>query len=156
MAIRSGKKLKGVNKLTFGEYYELPGIICERLFSVLDKNQDNYIDLNEFTIGMMNLFSEDYSKLTHFIFDLFDFDKDGQICREDIRIVYSYLPLKTERNSNGKLIKGDYKDRIESQNEIFYLLGKVFGGMGAINYEKFLLAIENISSELFLFVLFFN
>ena len=101
---------------------------------------------------MLNLFSEDYSKLTRFIFDLYDFNKDGEISREDIRTVYSYIPLKTENNAIDRFIKGEFKDRIESQNEIFFFLEKVFREQNVINYDKFLEAIENNSSELFLYV----
>jgi Ca2+-binding EF-hand superfamily protein len=69
-------------------------MISERFFSVFDSNQDQLIDLEEFIHGMTILFSEDYSQLTKFIFDLYDFDRDGKISKEDIRIIYSYIPLQ--------------------------------------------------------------
>jgi hypothetical protein len=45
---------------------------------------------------MTILFSESYEKLTPFIFGLYDFDKDGLVSKEDIRIVLSYVPLNSK------------------------------------------------------------
>ena len=43
---------------------------------------------------MINLYSGTFETLINFIFDFYDFDKDGKICREDVRIVLSYIPLE--------------------------------------------------------------
>lgn len=45
LAQRSDKKEKGVNKVTILDYAQLPGILAERFFSILDVNEDGYIDL---------------------------------------------------------------------------------------------------------------
>ena len=34
---------KGINKITFNKYYDLPGIISERLFAVFDKDKDGVL-----------------------------------------------------------------------------------------------------------------
>jgi Ca2+-binding EF-hand superfamily protein len=47
---------------------------------------------------MTTLFSETFEKQIVFIFNLYDFDKDGLISKEDVRTVLSYVPL----NSKGK------------------------------------------------------
>ena len=44
---RSEEK-KGINKLTFSSYYQLPGIISLFLFNVFDKNNKGYIKIKEF------------------------------------------------------------------------------------------------------------
>ena len=53
---REEDKDKGLNKIMFSKYYELPGIISERLFSVLNSNKTNYLSCNDFIEGMVNLF----------------------------------------------------------------------------------------------------
>ena len=83
-------KPKGLSKVIFNSYYALPGIIGERLFNVLDTNLSGSIELNEFIEGMQTLFYEDYEKNTKFIFDFYDFDNDGKINKEDIRVILSY------------------------------------------------------------------
>jgi Ca2+-binding EF-hand superfamily protein len=54
---------------------------------------------------MKMLFSDTYENHVKFIFDFYDFDKDGKISREDIQIVLSYIPLNStkERLSGYKL-----------------------------------------------------
>jgi len=80
----------------------LPGIISERLFAIFDKNNNTYLDIEEFVGGMKTLLSENYEKTSKFIFDFYDFDKDGHITKEDIRIVLSYVPLSinAKRDNN--------------------------------------------------------
>jgi Ca2+-binding EF-hand superfamily protein len=103
--VRSVDKSKGINKITFSQvniiltkYYNLPGIISERLFAVFDKNKSDHIDQDEFINGMTVLFSESFDKLAGFIFNLYDFNKDNLISREDIRVVLSYVPILTKQS----------------------------------------------------------
>jgi Ca2+-binding EF-hand superfamily protein len=49
--------------------------------------------MTEFIEGMTTLFSDSTDKIEKFIFHLYDFDKDGLISREDVRVVLSYIPL---------------------------------------------------------------
>ena len=86
-------KLNGLSKVVFNSYYNLPGIIGDRLFKVFDSNSNNCIELIEFVEGMRTLFYEDYEKNSKFIFDFYDFDHDGKISQEDIRVVLSYITL---------------------------------------------------------------
>jgi Ca2+-binding EF-hand superfamily protein len=60
---------------------------------VLDKNNNEYLDMTEFIEGLSTLFSDSTDKIEKFIFQLYDFDKDGFISREDVRVVLSYIPL---------------------------------------------------------------
>jgi Ca2+-binding EF-hand superfamily protein len=152
-------KSKGVNKITFAKYYELPGIISERLYKVFDNNGNGYIDNIEFVNGMKILFTESHEINLKFIFDLYDFDKDGIISREDIRTVLSYVPLKMEKYS-GKDMQGrenktpssEFNDQIESQNELALMLDKCFKELKTLDFQEFQNAVENISSDIYLFV----
>ena len=98
-------KLKGLSKIIFNSYYTLPGIIGERLFNVFDTNSSGSIELDEFVEGMKTLFYEDYGKNTKFIFDFYDFDNDGKINKEDIKVILSYITLTysdtNEEKKNG-------------------------------------------------------
>ena len=107
LSSRSEDKTKGISKVTFSkvidklnQYYDLPGIISERLFAVFDKNKNDYLDLIEFTEGMSLLFNESLDKMEKFIFNFYDFDKDGVICKEDLRTVLSYIPLNIRSKVN--------------------------------------------------------
>ena len=54
---------------------------------------------------MTTLFSESFDKMELFIFNFYDFDKDGFITKEDVKVVLSYIPLniKTKVNSGIRL-----------------------------------------------------
>jgi hypothetical protein len=124
---------------------------------VFDKNKNDYLDAVEFIEGMSNLFSESYEKLASFIFDFYDFDKDEKISKDDIRVVLSYIPLNTQKYNSLRLKfeKEDFKDRIESQDEIHALLEKCFKNTETLDKIGFLNVIENVSSEIFLYILIF-
>ena len=102
---RSDNKEKGVNKITFSKYYELPGIISDRLFSVFNLGKTNYLSCNDFVNGMVKLFSGNLEELLQFIFSFYDFNKDGKVSKEDMRIVLSYVPLNTKRLKKKKSFK---------------------------------------------------
>ncbi len=97
--------MKGINRITFAKYFELPGIINDRLFAVFDKNKNDHLDSSEFINGMLMLYTEGFVQLTKFIFDFYDFDKDGKISKEDVRVVLSYIPLNSQSLSKMKFEK---------------------------------------------------
>jgi Ca2+-binding EF-hand superfamily protein len=158
LAERSDEKVKGINKVTFSKYYELPGLISERLFAVFDQNKNGFIDLPEFLEGMNMIFADSHEKMMKFIFNLYDFDKDGLICKEDVRVVLSYIPLNTKDKmsiTKSKYEKEEFKDRVESQDELHILLQKCFGINEKLDYTMFTSVIEKISSDIYLFILIF-
>jgi len=106
---------------------------------------------------MTILFSESFAKLIKFIFDFYDFDKDGKISKEDVRVVLSYIPLNTPKYSQLKLKyeQEEFTDRVESQDELYNLLEKAFGTEEILEHNGFQKVIENKSSEIFLYILIF-
>lgn len=106
---------------------------------------------------MRKLFTGHYDSLISFIFNLYDFDKDGLISKEDIRIVLSYVPLEVDKKYSNfrKINLSEFKDRVESQEELHILLEKVFKTNDSLDLKKFIYAIENVSSDILLFILIF-
>ncbi len=105
---------------------------------------------------MATLFTETYDAQSKFIFDFYDFDKDGYISKEDVRLVLSYIPLKTKKmaQKDDKYVE-DYKDRIESQDELHELLEKCFKNIESMDYKGFNTLLQTVSSDIFLFILIF-
>jgi Ca2+-binding EF-hand superfamily protein len=154
-------KLNGLSKVVFNSYYNLPGIIGDRLFKVFDSNSNNCIELIEFVEGMRTLFYEDYEKNSKFIFDFYDFDHDGKISQEDIRVVLSYITLTymDVNNSEKKIVDKNeicYKNRLSSQEELCDILNKCFDDKNIkstkINFKQFKYIIENINSDIYLMI----
>ena len=147
----------GVDRISFGKYYDLPGLISERLFSVFDSKNKGFLSIEDFTSSMIRLFSGDYEQLLNFIFDFYDFDKDHKITKEDIRIVLSYVPLykKIKHNQGLKFEKDNFEDRLASQKELHEKLDTLFKKKQIINFSEFKYLTENINSDIFLYILVF-
>ena len=147
----------GVDRISFGKYYDLPGLISERLFSVFDSKNKGFLSLEDFTSSMIKLFSGDYEQLLNFIFDFYDFDKDHKITKEDIRIVLSYVPLykKIKHNQGLKFEKDNFEDRLASQKELHEKLDNLFKKKQIINFSEFKYITQNINSDIFLYILVF-
>ena len=151
---------KGITKVTFNKYYELPGIISERLFACFDKDKDGILNLTEFTTGMLSLFSqgESFDSLAKFIFNLYDFNSIGIIKKDDVRVVLSYVPL-SDSSSNAKenieLVKDKFEDRVESQEQLFHILNIAFKNKEKMNFEEYINVIKNVNSDIFILLLMF-
>ena len=147
----------GIDRISFGKYYVLPGLISERLFSVFDSKNKGYLTVDDFTNSMIKLFSGDYEQLLNFIFDFYDFDKDNKITKEDIRIVLSYVPLykKIKHYQGLKFEKDNFEDRLASQKELHEKLDNLFKLKQIINFEEFKFIVQNINSDIFLYILVF-
>ena len=145
------KELNGLTKIVFADYYNMPGLIGARLFSAFDSKRNGSIGLFEFITNMKILFYENYEKNSRFIFDFYDFDYDGKITKEDIRVVLSYITLS--HTENIKDINGD--NRLASQKELFNMINKSFGENEIIDYIQFKNIVENVNSDIYLSVFLF-
>ena len=115
-----GDKKKGINKVTFYDYMKLPIFIAEKLFCALDKDNDSFLNSHEFIEGLQDLYMGDFESTLEIIFNTMDFDKDGLINREDVKVLLSYLPLKTDN------IQIEYKFQMQSLSEIDEILDSTF------------------------------
>jgi len=160
--------LIGLTKLIFTKYYSLPGIIGDRLFRVFDSNANDVLELSEFKTGMNILFSGDYEKTLRFIFDFYDFDGDGKISKEDIRVVLSYVTYSNEteieksqnisinESKNERMKKKLYESSVKNQNQLVDILEKCFENEGdLIDFISFTKIIENINSDIYFMIYIF-
>jgi Ca2+-binding EF-hand superfamily protein len=126
------------------------------LFNVFDVDKNEYLDISEFVEGMTTLFTESFEKLIKFVFKFYDFDRDELITYEDVRVVLSYIPLNTQKKINvTKFENADYKDRIESQDELKKILDKCFEKLKKLDFANFQTIVENQHSEICLYILIF-
>ena len=154
---RTKEEKDGIDKITFQKYYELPGLISERLFSVFDSSGRGYLSLNDFTNNMLILFSSNFEKLLQFIMKFYDFDNDGKITKEDIRVVLSYVPIykKSKKSGSLKFEVDNFEDRLKSQKELHEKLDVIFEDKQSLDLEEFTSIIKNKNSDIFLFILVF-
>ena len=143
--------LQGITKLIFSKYYSLPGIIGDRLFRVFDSRNKGIIEYNDFKRGMLLLFCGDYEKTLRFIFDFYDFDGNGKISQEDIRIVLLYIIFSNRnlKNNLNENISGNNNNNI-FDNQLDEMLNICFNKKNEeINFNSFINIIENINSDIY-------
>jgi len=59
----------------------------------MDTDKDDYIDEKEFITAFFRLYVSNFDEKTEFIFDIYDFDNDGYITKNDIATVFNSLPV---------------------------------------------------------------
>lgn len=159
---RGGDKSKGLNKVTLFQYMNLPGIIGERFTAVLDLSNNGFVDLREFVHGFFKVYYSNLETKIKLSFDMYDFDRDGFITPEDVRLILSHIPIvntvNRKREDEGSFTRAGggnqvFMDRLQTQEEISLLISNVFGSAKSIDYPDFVKINENVTSEMFLSIL---
>jgi len=118
-------------------------------------SKSGYLNKTEFEDGMFKLFTEDYDYLSKFVFNFYDSDEDGKITPEDIRLIYSYFPLKQDKFS--LLHKFSYEfprleEQLIAQEEIKALIEWLFK-KPEISFDIFYGYITKINIDPFIFLI---
>ena len=123
---RSDDKQKGINKISFLDYCQLPGLLCERLFAVFDEDKDNYLNSKEFLTGLLRIYCSQFNQKMKFVFDIYDFDKDNMISKSDITTIITCMPVISTSKSvsrEGKFTQegggaSTFQERVNSLEEM--------------------------------------
>ena len=122
---------------------------------MFNRSKSGYLNKKEFEEGMLKLFTEDYDYLSKFVFNFYDCDEDGKITPDDIRLIFSYFPLKQDRFSF--LHKFTYEfprleEQLIAQEEIKKLIEWIFK-KPEIGFDIFYGYITKINIDPFIFLL---
>ena len=106
---------------------------------------------------MKNLFCEDFDKTSKFIFDFYDYDNNGKINKEDIRVILSYITLGDDITSKTPMKNLTYTNRISSQEELNNILKTCFKDIKGefMTYEDFKKVVEEVNSDIYLMIYLF-
>jgi EF-hand domain len=90
-------KKPSIEKVQLMEYVSLPGVLSDRLYAILSADcSDGRINSDKFYKIMSTVYCSDLIQKMGLVFSLYDFDNDGYIQREDVKIVLSYIPLRNK------------------------------------------------------------
>jgi len=95
---RSDNTQKGINKVSLLDYAQLPGVLGERFFHVMDSDNSGYLDQREFLTGLFRLYCSTFDEKVELIFEIYDFDGDGFVTKNDISTVMASLPVINFKN----------------------------------------------------------
>jgi calcium/calmodulin-dependent protein kinase I len=135
-----------ITKIIFAEYINLPIIIAEKLFNSFDQDKDGHLNLKEFSKNLVTLYTGTFEQICELIFNLLDFDSDGIIIPEDVKLLMQYLPLN---------MRNEYKWQMASLDEIDLIINQLFNTQMKLDLREFIYATENHHSDAFLQILCF-
>lgn len=61
------------------EYANLPGILFDRFFALIDPEKTGFADIKSFLVCLCKIYYSNIESKIHFAFDIYDFDGDGYI-----------------------------------------------------------------------------
>ncbi len=153
---------KYLTRMAFYDYIKLPIFIAEKLFTSLSKNSTKGLCETEFVNGFFKLYMGSFKETTEIIFNLLDFDKDGKINKEDVKIILSYLPLneineeKQEKKEKQDLVSKIFGAQIKSLEQIDSIVSDAFDTYGGeMDFEQFSEIVTGKNSEIYLQILCF-
>ena len=112
---------------------------------------------------LFKIYYSDFDEQVKLVFDIYDFDRDGYITKEDVRIILSYIPVLRDKDVDEKDKEGsfsqdgggqdEYFTRVRIQEEIAELIELAFKDKDKINLKEFQEINETISSDMLVTVL---
>ena len=126
----------------------------------MDLNSDGYVDYREFLTGLLRIYCSTFDQKTKFVFEIYDFDGDGYVSKDDISAILSYMPVTKSIpvQGEGKFTQegggaADFQERFETLQEMYKILDICFGDKDKINIKEFSKINEEIASDMILSVL---
>lgn len=151
-----------VDKVTLVEYVSLPGILSERFFALVSNNdkKDPRVSSDRFCNVMQKLYCSQIDEKMQIAFNIYDFDCDGKISAEDVRLVLNYIPMNFANNSDSEglyqNIEGrDINDteREQNQQNVANFVKLAFEHRPIFNLKEFIEFNTAVSSEMFLLII---
>ena len=153
--------IKCMSRTTFFDYIKLPIFISEKLYSSFSYRNKEGLILEEFVDGFFHLYTGTFEDTAKIIFNLLDYNKDGLINNDDVKLLLSYLPLNnndlsSNENKKEELVSKIFGDQMKSLEEIDEIVKETFNKYDdELNLEQFIETIKNNNSEVYLQILCF-
>ena len=108
-----------LDKNAFIEFINCPGIISDRLFALASQgNKEERIEQSNFVKLMLEIYSSDIDGKMNLVFKIFDFDGDGKISAEDVRMILSYIPRERKQSKISlEMTNEEYKSSTTAKDE---------------------------------------
>ena len=158
---------KFITRMAFYDYIKLPIFIAEKVFLSFTHISIQGLCEEEFVDNLFKLYMGSFEETISIIFNILDFDRDGIIKKEDVKIFLSYLPInddeeeglgvkpKDEKNKTD-LVTKIFGTQMKSLEEIDDILNKAFKKYeDKMNLNQFTEIITENNSEIFLQILCF-
>ena len=126
---------------------EINIFISEKIFNSWDKKTTGFLSYKEFSEPIKTLKYGTFEEVAKIVFDIYDFNSDERVSTNDIKLMISYLPLKSKGDNRG------YKYQLESLAEINDLMKNTFNEeKKSIYFENFMAILEKKANIFLLLV----
>ena len=126
---------------TFNEVINLPMIISDKIFSALT-GEEKQLTLDDFSQGIYEIFFAPIEDKAQFVFDVFDFNKNNYIEKDDVFLILAHFHL------------------IENTTNSIYFLEDVinnfFGNNSSIKREEYINLLSKNADIFVLMIIFIN
>ena len=126
---------------TFNEVINLPMIISDKIFSALT-GEEKQLTLDDFSQGIYEIFFAPIEDKAQFVFDVFDFNKNNYIQKDDVFLILAHFHL------------------IENTTNSIYFLEDVinnfFGNNSSIKREEYINLLSKNADIFVLMIIFIN
>ena len=96
----SKRSNNNMNTYTFQEILQLPMIISDKIYFALNKHGSKMITQTQFSNGIYQLLYNDLLYKFRICFEIFDFDNDGSVCKDDAFLILSHFHLIQNTNES--------------------------------------------------------
>ncbi|GFE54399.1 calcium dependent kinase CDPK7 [Babesia ovis] len=107
---------RGIDKETFLQFFNLPGLWGERLFKYFDKNESGYVDFCEFITGVALCCRGTRSEKINVLFHVFNLHDNGKVEKSELLAMLSNFPVMANH-----LTKCEQRRRTRPTKYIFRL-----------------------------------
>ena len=108
--------------------------IVNRIFDIFDRDHNDYIDSDEFLLGIESLINGEEEEKIRFAFDIHDFDASGDIDHQELKVLIKNILLENNLDfdvNQVDLIVDEFFKTADADNS------------GTIDFEEFLKLVNN-------------
>lgn len=181
----SGGPSNVLDKVTLLEFINLPGILADRFYAQVGNGSktDARIVQDKFVSCMQTIYNSSLEDKMRLTFEMFDFDCDGKISADDVRLVLSYIPFVRRENSSltvsdssqerddlgkarlnarsmqeGLYNRSEGKDmneeqRLQNQKKIKVFVEAVFANKPVMTLKEYIQFNTSVSPEMFISII---
>jgi serine/threonine-protein phosphatase 2B regulatory subunit len=132
---------KEIDKDIFLSYFQLPGLLGERLLTVFDENRNGCVDVREFISSLAVCCRGSLDERLKFMFKLYDFNDDGFVSKDELTFFLNQLPKHEDPNHNDIHVN-KYSSKVARKYTNTFLIEDAFADVDAqrlerLNFEQF-------------------
>ena len=110
---------KLLTKMAFYDYIKLPIYITKKLFDSFSKFSSLGLFEEEFVENLCKLYKGSFEETMKIIFDVLDFDRDGMIRKEEVKIFLYHLRMNGEDQKERKIQRNKKENKDDFASKIF-------------------------------------